>query len=184
MTNTAPDVPVAPGSSSSRPGLVVATGFGLGYVPWAPGTAGSLASVALFAVLHYCLEGTVFHFAYLVVLVWLVPLALWSTEHALARWTLPDPSPIVIDEILGQWLAYAGVVLATLIGLPTGGPAAGWKSLLAGFILFRTFDVVKPFPIRRSERLPGASGVLLDDVLAGVYSALGLLLLAGRGWLR
>ena len=160
----------------------MATGFGLGYVPRAPGTAGSLASVLLFALLGAWLEGTALQVVYFVVLAGLAPLALWSTGQALEQWKAPDPPAIVIDEILGQWITYAGLVLAGLLGLPVIG--ARWKYLLAGFILFRAFDVVKPFPIRRSERLPGASGVVLDDVLAGLYAAVGLLILAWSGWLK
>lgn len=162
--------------------MLVATGFGLGTLPWAPGTAGSLAAVALFAVLSYGLEGVTLQFAYLFVLLWLLPLAVWSTDQALGLWaSTPDPQAIVVDEIVGQWLAYAGLMVAPLVGLPAG---TGWKFLLAGFVLFRAFDIGKPFPIRRSERLPGAAGVVLDDVLAGTGAALGLLGLAWSGWLK
>jgi len=165
----------------SRPGVRLATAFGLGYAPWAPGTAGSLAAVALFGLLLYALEGIVLQFFYLSVLAWLIPAAWWSTEHALKQWNTSDPQAIVIDEVVGQWLAYAGTVLAPLVGWPDG---AAWKSLGAGFILFRAFDVLKPFPIRRSERLAGAAGVVVDDLLAGVYAAAGVLLLTWAGWLK
>lgn len=181
---SAPETSAQSGTSPSRHGVAVATAFGLGSLPGAPGTAGSLVSVGLFAGLQYALEGGVLQFAYLLVLAWLVPLALWSTEHALRRWSGTDPQVIVIDEIVGQWVTYAGLLLPAVLGWSDGLPGGRWKSLLAGFILFRAFDVVKPFPIRRSERVAGAAGVVLDDVLAGAYAALGLLLLAWRGWLR
>lgn len=183
MSDSAP----APAASSrldpavNRAGVRLATVFGLGYLPGAPGTAGSLAAVALFGLLLYLLEQTLLWLSYLVVLSGLVPAALWSTGHALRQWTTPDPQVIVIDEVAGQWLAYAGAVLAPLLGWPAG---AGWKSLLAGFILFRGFDVLKPFPIRRSERLGGAAGVVVDDLLAGAYAAAGVLLLTWGGWLQ
>ncbi|MGH9777226.1 MAG: phosphatidylglycerophosphatase A family protein [Candidatus Acidiferrales bacterium] len=177
MTNTPPEAQAA---SPPRAGLLLATGFGLGYAPAAPGTAGSLGAVALFALLHWKVEGTAFNYAYLFVLASLVPVALWSTEQALGYWKTHDPQAVVIDEVLGQWLTYGGLVLAAL----TGRPATGWKYLLAGFILFRAFDIVKPFPIRRSERLGGAAGVVVDDVLAGAYAATALGALAWTGWLN
>lgn len=182
MTNTtpAPDIPPRYPSSGNRAALLLATGFGLGHVPRAPGTAGSLASVLLFALLHTWLSGSVLLWVYLLVLAGLAPLALWSTQQALPYWKISDPPAIVVDEILGQWVTYAGVILASLLQLPAG---AGWKYLLVGFILFRAFDVVKPFPLRRSEHLPGVAGVVLDDILAGVYAGLGLLLLAWMRWL-
>lgn len=185
MTNSAPgsEVSSRAAPAASRAAIKVATGFGLGYVPWAPGTAASLGAAGLFALVQHWLDGTVLQFIYLLLLASLALLALWSTENALPAWNRPDPRPIVIDELLGQWLGYGGLLVAALMGLPQGRAGAGWKSLLAGFILFRAFDVAKPFPIRRSERLPGAAGVVLDDVLAGIYAALGLLVLAWRGWL-
>jgi phosphatidylglycerophosphatase A len=79
----------------------------------------------------------------------------------------PDPSCVVIDEVAGQ--------LLTLLWA-----APGWKSALAGLILFRVFDIAKPFPLRRLEQLPGGFGVMLDDVGAGLY-ALGTLQLL-RFW--
>lgn len=167
----------------SRAAVLIATCFGAGRLPRAPGTAGSLAAAACFAVCFYALPGALLPFVSLFVLAWLAPAALWSIEQALPEWTSADPRAIVIDEVVGQWLAYAGLLLAPLFGWPIG-TSAGWKYLLAGFILFRGFDVLKPFPIRRSERLPGAAGILLDDVLAGAYAAAGLLLLVRSGWLE
>lgn len=185
MTKTAPVPSAGAGSPAARrgPGVALATGFGLGYAPVAPGTAGSLAAVVLFGLVDYGLAGPLLSFTYLLVLVVLGLVGVWSTENALPHWTSTDPRPIVIDEIVGQWLTYGGVVAAGVFGLG-GEEAAGWKSLLAGFILFRAFDVVKPFPVRRSERLPGAAGVVVDDVLAGLYAGTGLLVLAWLGWLR
>ena len=173
----APDVASRPASPA---GIWLATGLGLGYAPVAPGTAGSLGSVALFALTQAFLTGATFRLAFLVMLVLLALVAWWSTEQALRHWQSKDPQAVVIDEIVGQWVAYGGVVFAEWRQLTTGG----WKYLLAGLILFRAFDVLKPFPIRRSERLPGATGVVVDDVLAGIYGAIGLALLAWTGWLN
>jgi phosphatidylglycerophosphatase A len=177
MTRTPPEAQTA---SPPRAGLLLATGFGLGYAPIGPGTAGSLGAAALFAVLHFSLTIPALHYVYLFVLAWLVPVAMWSTEQALSHWKTHDPQTVVIDEILGQWLTYGGLVLAAYAGLP----AAGWKYLVAGFILFRAFDILKPFPIRRAERLGGAAGVVADDALAGAYAAAVLGALAWTGWLN
>ena len=177
MTNTPPEAQAA---SPPRTGLLLATGFGLGYAPVAPGTAGSLGAAALFALLHSTLAGTAFHYVYLFVLAWLVPIAMWSTEQALAYWKTHDPPVVVIDEILGQWMTYAALLVVAPPPVATGG----WKYLVAGFILFRAFDILKPFPIRRSERLGGATGVVVDDALAGAYAAAVLGALAWTGWLN
>jgi phosphatidylglycerophosphatase A len=76
-----------------------------------------------------------------------------------------DPGLIVVDEVVGQWITLAGVT------------HLNWKSWLAAFLLFRAFDIAKPFPIRRLEKLPGGIGIVADDALAGVYAALVLFLM-------
>jgi len=81
-----------------------------------------------------------------------------------------DPSHVVIDEMAGQMI--------TLIAAPLG-----WKSLVAGFILFRCFDIVKPPPLRRLERLPEGTGIVLDDVGAGLYGLLVMQLLLRFHWI-
>jgi len=177
---SAPPVPDVSSAPASRAGVWLATGFGLGYAPVAPGTAGSLASVALFGLAQGLIKGAAFPLVYLGALAALLLAAWWSTEQALRHWKSSDPQSVVIDEIVGQWVAYSGLIFAEWRQLTAGG----WKYLLAGFILFRAFDVLKPFPIRRSERLPGATGVVVDDVLAGLYAAAGLILLAWTGWLN
>ncbi len=91
------------------------------------------------------------------------------------------PPAVVIDEVLGQFLTYGGPLAVAYAGAAT--VAATWKTLLAGLILFRAFDVLKPYPIRQSEGVPGAAGVVLDDFLAAVYAALVLGLLSWVGWL-
>lgn len=180
---------IAPDAASEQPappprgGVLLAAGFGLGYLPLAPGAWGSLASVLLFIPLYYGLEGPTLQLAYFLLLVGLALGALWSTERALEHWKSADPRAIVIDEILGQWVTHAGLVAAMVLKLPATLAGPQWQYLLTGFILFRVFDVVKPFPIRRSERLPGAYGVVLDDVLAGFYAGAGLLVLVWTKWL-
>jgi phosphatidylglycerophosphatase A len=75
-----------------------------------------------------------------------------------------DPQFVVIDEVAGQLIALIAVPLA-------------WKTFLAGFILFRVFDILKPPPVRQLERLPGGTGIVLDDVAAGIFAFLGIHLL-------
>jgi phosphatidylglycerophosphatase A len=140
----------------------IATGLGSGLVPFAPGTAGSAVAVGLFWLTT--LPG----------LVWLPPLAFaglvlvgfWSAAAAARRLGQKDPGAVVIDEFAGQFLA--------LLALPHS-----WPVLAAGFVLFRLFDIVKPPPARRFEALPGATGIMTDDLVAGLYANL-LLQLAVR----
>lgn len=146
----------------------VATFFGAGRLRPAPGSWGSLAALGLWAAYAW-LTPAGWHAAgaaagALVALAAGIPAATRverQTGHT-------DPGFVVIDEVCGQ--------LITLIGAPLG-----WKSLLAGFILFRAFDIVKPPPVRSLERLPGGWGIMLDDVAAGLYALLVMrLLLHGR----
>lgn len=95
----------------------------------------------------------------------LFALGVWAAGHAERFFGRIDPSQVVIDEVVGQMITFLA------------RPEASWKSLLAGFVLFRILDVVKPFPARRAERLPQGWGVMLDDIVAGVYSLLVLSLM-------
>ena len=93
--------------------------------------------------------------------------AVWASDVTASRLGAKDPGLIVVDEVVGQCITFAG---ATHLN---------WKSWLAGFVLFRAFDIAKPFPIRRLESLPGGLGIVADDALAGVYAALVLFMM---GW--
>lgn len=145
----------------NRLALMVATFGYVGYFPIAPGTAGSLAALALFALVRR-VGVPAFELGTIVVVlaggIW----AANATEQVLGQ---KDPGPIVIDEVLGM--------LMTLALLPVSG-----FGIVAGFLLFRLFDVVKPFPAGRMEHLKGGPGVMLDDAVAGVYAHLSLRLLA------
>ena len=132
--------------------LVASFGY-VGFFPFAPGTAGSLAALALFAVVRWV---GVPAFEVGVILAILV-LGIWAAngaERALGR---KDPGQVVIDEVLGM--------LITLALLPVS-----LTGVFVGFLLFRLFDVVKPYPAGRLEHLPGGYGIMLDDAMAGVYS--------------
>ena len=145
----------------------IATGLGSGLVPWAPGTAGSAVALGLFWLTTRL--GT--NWLPAVVFVGLVLAGFWSAASAARRLGQKDPGAIVIDEFAGQFLA--------LLALPPN-----WQVLAAGFVFFRLFDILKPPPARRLEALPGATGIMADDLVAGLYANL-LLQVAVRlapGW--
>ena len=146
---------------------LLVSGLGpLGRMPYAQGTWGSAAAVLAAPV---CFLPLLF-FARLLVLAvvfYVGAKAAGRTEIILGR---KDPGHVVIDELVGQWLTF----------LPLADPST--FDLVAGFFLFRAFDILKPPPVRASENwLPGGFGVMIDDVLAGVYACLCLLVLI---WLR
>lgn len=145
--------------------LAIATWFGCGYFPWGPGTIGSLAAVLIAALLHAQWNsgrGALLLLTFL----FLLP-AIWAATRTARILGRSDPGLVVVDEVLGQWLTLAG---ATVLN---------WKSLLAGFVLFRLFDIWKPWPVRNFERLPEGTGIVADDLAAGVYAAL-ILYIGGR----
>jgi phosphatidylglycerophosphatase A len=144
--------------------LQLATWFGCGYSRFAPGTAGSLAALAIGILLHEFAGFTGWHFLVLAAVLF-VP-ATWAATITSRVSGLKDPQIVVVDEVLGLWISLAGA--RTL----------NWKSYLAAFALFRLFDIWKPPPVRQLEALPGGLGINLDDVMAGVYAAL-VLFLAG-----
>ena len=132
---------------------ITSTFFGLGFVPLAPGTAASLAAAALYR--YFLIKFPWPLFIVLIVFASLTgALAATSYSRELGH---KDPRRIVIDEVAGQWV--------TLILAP-----ADWVPLAAGFVLFRLFDVLKPFPIRKLEKLPAGWGIMADDLAAGVYA--------------
>jgi phosphatidylglycerophosphatase A len=162
-------------SAPAKPRLAVAlaTVFGTGRLPLVPGTFGSIVGVGVGWVLA---RATAAHFApgdplpraffisYIIVNLLLAAVGVWAASRTSAWLRHKDPSSVVIDEVSGQMITFAGFL---------GGLAAlNWKSLLVGFILFRGFDVLKPFPARRAEWLPGGWGVMADDWIAGGYAAI------------
>jgi phosphatidylglycerophosphatase A len=169
-----------------RLSLFIATACGLGYLPKAPGTWGSLAGVGLFWAFQPAVERlivqfhpktyfAVAHFNSGVILtaglsLFLAILGVWTAGQAAKHARSKDPQFVVIDEVSGQHLTY-------LLALAP----ANWKYLLLGFILFRVFDIWKPFPARQAESLPGGWGIMADDWVAAVYAALGLWLARAVG---
>lgn len=138
----------------------LALGLGSGLAPFAPGTFGSLIAV-LSWVLFVELAQPVLAVR-LIVLAVAIILCTWSAHWASRRLRRKDPGCIVSDELAGQWLA--------LLCVPDS-----WPWWLAAFVLFRVFDIGKPWPMRRLERLPGGIGIVADDLAAGVYAAIILL---------
>jgi phosphatidylglycerophosphatase A len=137
--------------------ILLATWWGVGFSPLAPGTVGTLAAIPLFLILSLLPL-----WLYLFCLLSLALLACWAAGRAEAIFGEQDPHAVVIDEVVG--------FLAIMIALPPK-----WPYLLAGFCLFRIFDVIKPPPIRFVERtVQGGYGVVLDDVLAALYAHIAL----------
>jgi phosphatidylglycerophosphatase A len=152
--------------SSLLPRLI-ATVLGCGYSPVAPGTAGSLAALAIAIPLHEFAGFSGWRFAALAALGF-AP-AVWASTRTARAVNAKDPGIVVVDEVIGQWISLAGA------------QALNWKTYLAAFALFRLFDIWKPAPVRQLEKLPEGLGIVADDVMAGVYAALVLFL---AGWLN
>jgi phosphatidylglycerophosphatase A len=132
---------------------VIATFFGLGLFPIAPGTLTSLAVVLLFRYGIHGLGWPVLLLIFLAVLV----LGTFAASFYSSELKRTDPGRVVVDEAAGQLLVLALV-------------PPEWIFLIAGFLLFRFFDIVKPFPIRRAERLPSGWGIMADDILAALMA--------------
>jgi phosphatidylglycerophosphatase A len=149
------------------PALALATWFGCGYAPAAPGTVGSLGAVAVAWVLAGPLGLAPVWLAVAAAVLFLP--AVWASNHACQHWQTKDPQKVVVDEVLGQWITLAVT------------PAVEWRSWLAAFALFRLFDIFKPFPARQAERFPRGWGVIADDLVAGLYGAI---VLSSLRWLH
>ncbi|MDN3518923.1 phosphatidylglycerophosphatase A [Aquisalimonas lutea] len=143
---------------------ILALGGGAGLSPWAPGTAGTLAAIPLYGLLLLA-PG----WLYGVLVVAAAVAGLWICDRAARDFGVHDHPAIVWDEVTG--------FLVTMAAAP-----AGWPWVVAGFALFRLFDVVKPWPIGwLDRRVTGGLGIMADDVLAGVYAAACLAVLARLG---
>jgi len=162
----------AAATSSTAPAwaTLVATFFGAGRLRPGPGTWGSLAAVLLWWALASQLPAAARVPVILVLIVVVTAIGIPAATLDARGCRTKDPSHIVIDEVAGQ--------LVTLIACPIH-----WKPLLAGFILFRAFDIVKPPPIRSLEKLPEGTGIVVDDLGAGVYGLIVLQLALHFHWL-
>lgn len=145
-------------SVTDRVAIVIATGLGSGYSPFAPGTVGSALSVVLWVALHLWFPSALRIPTHLALILVLTVVGIWASTRSESWFGKVDPSETVIDEIVGQQITYLGLV------------SLDWKSLALGFFLFRLFDVWKPFPIRKIEKLRGGTGIVMDDVAAAIYA--------------
>ena len=152
-----------------RLGLFVATCGYVGYVPVAPGTFGSAVGLALFAFIRW--SGSIaFELGVIAVL---LGLGVWSGNLAEKHFGRVDPAPVVLDEVAGMFI--------TLALIPVNLPGA-----LVGFLIFRIFDVIKPWPANRLESLPGGLGMMADDAMAALYGNAAMRILIAvlpTGWL-
>jgi phosphatidylglycerophosphatase A len=143
--------------------FLIATWFGCGYAPKAPGTAGSLAALLIAIALNW--YGGYGRWTLLLLTALLLAPGIWSAGVVAKRTNQPDPQIVVVDEVIGQWITLAGAATFT------------WKTYLAAFVLFRLLDMWKPAPARQFENFPGGWGIVADDVMAGVYGALAIFVL-------
>ncbi len=158
------------------------TTFGVGYFPLAPGTWGSMVGVVIYVFLVW-LESVLIalyvpqgwteaqvtawvHFGNLLAFLVFCLVGIWAASRATVLMNHKDPSQAVVDEVIGQ--------LLTFLFIPF---TYSWKFILAGFLLFRLFDIWKPYPIDSLQNLPAGIGVCADDLLAGVYAGLCLSLI-------
>ena len=136
---------------------LVATFFGIGRLKPGPGTWGSLATVLLWWGVSRFIELRVQPVAAILLALLAIGIGIPAATRVAAAYGKKDPQFVVIDEVAGQLIALIAVPLK-------------WKSLLLGFILFRGYDILKPPPVRQLERLPQGTGIVLDDVGAGLYA--------------
>lgn len=150
------------------------TTFGVGYLPLAPGTFGSMVGVAIYLFIAY-LEKTAYarfgfggddeyvtawlHAVNLISFLLFCLLGIWAANRATRLFKNKDPQQAVVDEVIGQ--------LITFLFVPF---LVSWQFVLTGFLLFRLFDIWKPYPIDSLQNLPAGIGVCADDILAGVYA--------------
>lgn len=136
--------------------IIIGTGFGTGFWPWGPGTAGALLATVMWFGLSFLLSSECLVAATVLLILFFTVAGIWATNRLGPIWG-EDPSRVVVDEMVGVWIS--------LLAAPSGSiPYA-----LAAFVLFRLFDIVKPFGVRHMEKMHGGVGVMMDDVLAGMY---------------
>ncbi len=136
-------------------GLIIATAGFTGYAPVAPGTVGSLVGLLILLAVRASSNP----FVELGVLVVVIVSGVWSAGVVERDVGIEDPGIVVVDEVAGM--------LLTLLWIPLT-----WPTALVGFLAFRVFDIIKPFPARRAEQLPGGWGIVADDLFAAVYASL------------
>lgn len=137
--------------------VFIATGFGSGFSPFAPGTAGALLATLIWFGVSVLVSSSCLLWLTIIFVLLFTIAGIWATNCVEPYWG-EDPSRVVVDEMVGVWIA--------LLAAPAGNVWYG----LGAFALFRLFDIFKPLGIRRMESFPGGIGVMMDDILAGIYS--------------
>ncbi len=155
MTTSSPDSAV--NGSAPLWATLVATFFGTGRLKPGPGTWGSVAAVIVWASVSLLIPPSHRTLATILAAALVTLVGIPAATRIVRVTGIKDPQFVVIDEVAGQLVALIAVPLA-------------WKTFLAGLILFRVFDILKPFPIRRLERLPEGTGIVVDDLGAGLYA--------------
>ena len=166
------------GGSISTPGprtawaWTIATFFGAGLGKPGPGTWGSVAAVLLWAGLVWGLhpQPQILFLVLMVGIVLSIVVGVPAATIAARESGREDPGFVVVDEVTGQWIALLGC-------------ATDWRQMLAALVLFRLFDITKPFPVRNFEKLPEGWGIVFDDVAAGLYALLVMALLRYCHWI-
>jgi phosphatidylglycerophosphatase A len=211
-TDLSPPAAARKPAAASKPrfALFIATACGLGYIPQAPGTFGSLAGLVIYLAVYWMIsylwtdvfltaEALLFRHAFAAVTQLVASLVIAAIGVSMSRkvaefLSKKDPQVVVVDEVSGQHLT---LILGTLLPIPWNPAIAywsgdafvfssahsvlSWKYLLLGLILFRVFDIWKPFPVRQAESLPGGWGIMADDWVAAVYAAIGLWIARAAG---
>lgn len=142
--------------------IIIGSGFGSGFWPWGPGTAGALLATAIWSALSLYLSPVALFGTTLAFVIVFTALGTWATQRLMPFWG-DDPKSVVMDEMVGVWIPL-------LACQPIDGSARAWAFCIASFVLFRFFDIVKPLGIRRIDRMKGAFYVMADDIVAGIYS--------------
>ena len=143
--------------------LSIAT-FGVGYLPLIPGTFGSLVGVGIFLLFTQVAAGS-WLFALVLVSILIITFSgIWAATRTEVLAGRKDPGKVVVDEVAGQMIALSPLALLNLQSLT--------RAVIVSFILFRLFDIFKPYPANRLERLKGGFGIMCDDLVAGAYAAI------------
>jgi len=154
-------VPPIPNSIWHKPTHFIAFGFGAGALPWAPGTFGTLLAIPFYLALR-----PLPLIAYIIAVILIALGSIWLCEKVSKEIQVEDHQGMCLDEFVGYFV--------TMTGVPFG---LGW--IILGVILFRIFDILKPWPIQQIDaKMKGGAGMILDDVLAGIYSCIILHILA------
>lgn len=148
--------------------VLIGTGFGSGFSPFAPGTAGALLASIIWIALYYLVPFTTLWCITLGLVILFTLAGIWAANKLETCWG-EDPSRVVVDEMVGVWIP--------LLAVPDN--EQWYWYVIGAFALFRLFDIAKPLGIRKMESLKGGVGVMMDDVLAGIYS---FVLLVGVRW--